>query len=102
MLAFRIHIPSSAVPKTSIFASAVLQPGSILTHMSCPTRSTFFCTFDTHVVFHFPLGMGVPVVLHHVANYPHTYSPHFASFPYGLPTLHFLVTFCFTCTSAGS
>jgi hypothetical protein len=26
----------------------------------------------------------------------------FASFPYGLPNHHFLVTFCFTCTSAGS
>jgi hypothetical protein len=29
--------------------------------------------------------MGVLIVLHHVANQPHTPSPHFASFPNGLP-----------------
>jgi hypothetical protein len=40
ILAFRILIPGSAVPKPP-FASAVLQPGSILTHMSCPIHSTF-------------------------------------------------------------
>jgi hypothetical protein len=40
ILPFRILIPGSAVPKPP-FASAVLQPGSILTHMSCPIHSTF-------------------------------------------------------------
>ena len=40
ILAFRILIPSSAVP-TPPFASSVLLPGSILTHMSCPIHSTF-------------------------------------------------------------
>jgi hypothetical protein len=37
--------------------------------------------------------MGVPVVFHHVANQPHTSSPHFASFPYGLPDHRFMVMF---------
>jgi hypothetical protein len=37
--------------------------------------------------------MGVPVVFHHVANQPHTSSPHFASFPYGLPAHCFMVMF---------
>jgi hypothetical protein len=37
--------------------------------------------------------MGVPVVFHHVADQPHTSSPHFASFPYGLPDHRFMVTF---------
>jgi hypothetical protein len=40
ILAFRILIPGSAVPKPP-FASAVLQPDSILTHMSCHIHSTF-------------------------------------------------------------
>ena len=52
--------------------------------------------------FHYPLGMGVSVVLHHVANQTHTSSPHFASFPYGLPNHRFMVMFFFTCNSAGS
>jgi hypothetical protein len=68
ILTFRILIPGSAVPTPPFFAYAVLQPGSILTHMSCLNHSTPFCTFDTHAVFHYPLGMGVPVVFHHVAN----------------------------------
>jgi hypothetical protein len=37
--------------------------------------------------------MGVPVVFHHVANQPHTSSPHFDSFPYGLPAHGFMVMF---------
>jgi hypothetical protein len=37
--------------------------------------------------------MGVPIVFHHVANQPHTSSPHFASFPYGLPDQLFMVLF---------
>jgi hypothetical protein len=37
--------------------------------------------------------MGVPVVFHHVADQPHTSSPHFASFPYGLPDHRFMVMF---------
>jgi hypothetical protein len=37
--------------------------------------------------------MGVPVVFHHVADQPHTSSPHFASFPYGLLDHRFMVTF---------
>jgi hypothetical protein len=74
--ASRIPISGSAVP-TPPFASSVLSPGSTLTHMSCPIHSTLLCTFDTHVVFQNPLGMGVPIVLHHVANQPHTPSPHF-------------------------
>jgi hypothetical protein len=37
--------------------------------------------------------MGVPIVFHHVANQPHTSSPHFASFPYGLPDHLFMVLF---------
>jgi hypothetical protein len=37
--------------------------------------------------------MGVPIVLHHVANQPHTPSPHFASFPNGLPDYLFMVLF---------
>jgi hypothetical protein len=37
--------------------------------------------------------MGVPVVLHHVVNQTHTSSPHFASFPYGLPAHCFMVMF---------
>jgi hypothetical protein len=41
ILAFRILIPGSAVP-TPPFASSVLLPGSILTHMSCPIHSTFW------------------------------------------------------------
>jgi hypothetical protein len=65
---FRILIPGSAVPTPPFFAYAVLQPGSILTHMSCLNHSTPFALFDTHVVFHYPLGMGVPVVFHHAAN----------------------------------
>ena len=40
ILAFRSLIPGSVVPKPP-FVSAVLQPGSILTHMSCPIHSTF-------------------------------------------------------------
>jgi hypothetical protein len=31
--------------------------------------------------------MGVPIVFHHVANQPHTPSPHFASFPTRTPRL---------------
>jgi hypothetical protein len=89
ILAFRIPIPGSAV-LTPPFASSVLLPGSILTHMSCPIHRTLF---DTHVVLHYPLGMGVPIVFHHVANQPHTPSPHFASFPYGLPDHLFMVLF---------
>jgi hypothetical protein len=46
--------------------------------------------------------MGVPVVFHNVADQPHTSSPHFANFPYGLPDHRFMVLFFFTCTSAGS
>ena len=41
------------------------------------------------------LGMGVPIVFHHVANQPHTSSPHFASFPQGLPDHRFMVMFFF-------
>jgi hypothetical protein len=37
--------------------------------------------------------MGVPIVFHHVVNQPHTSSPHFASFPYGLPDHLFMVLF---------
>jgi hypothetical protein len=37
--------------------------------------------------------MGVPIVFHHVADQPHTSSPHFASFPYGLPDHRFMVLF---------
>jgi hypothetical protein len=37
--------------------------------------------------------MGVLVVFHHVANQPHTSSPHFAGFPYGLPDHRFMVLF---------
>jgi hypothetical protein len=37
--------------------------------------------------------MGVSIVLHHVVNQPHTPSPHFASFPTGLPTYLFKVLF---------
>jgi hypothetical protein len=37
--------------------------------------------------------MGVLIVFHHVANQPHTSSPHFASFPYGLPDHRFMVLF---------
>jgi hypothetical protein len=37
--------------------------------------------------------MGVPVVFYHVVNQPHTSSPHFASFPYGLPAHCFMVMF---------
>jgi hypothetical protein len=37
--------------------------------------------------------MGVPIVLHHVADQPHTSSPHFASFPYGLLDYRFMVLF---------
>jgi hypothetical protein len=40
IFASRIPIPGSAVP-TPPFASSVLLPGSILTHMSCPIHSTF-------------------------------------------------------------
>jgi hypothetical protein len=89
ILAFRIPIPDSAV-LTNPSASSVLLPGSILTRMSCPIHSTLF---DTHVVLHYPLGMGVPIVFHHVVNQPHTPSPHFASFPYGLPDHLFMVLF---------
>jgi hypothetical protein len=35
--------------------------------------------------------MGVPIVFHHVADQPHTSSPHFASFPYGLPDHRLMV-----------
>jgi hypothetical protein len=66
--------------------------------MSCPIHSTPW-HFDTHVVFN-PLGMGVPIVLHHVVNQPHTPSPHFASLPNGLPG-HFLMDY-FDCTPATS
>jgi hypothetical protein len=38
--------------------------------------------------------MGVLIVFHHVADQPHTSSPHFSSFPYGLPAHHFMVMFC--------
>jgi hypothetical protein len=96
----RISIPGSAVP-TPPFASSVLLPSSILTHMSCPIHSTLCHFFDTHAVLHYPLGMGVLIVFHHVANQPHTSSPHFSSFPYGLPDYLFTVLF-FTCTSAVS
>jgi hypothetical protein len=88
----RISIPSSAVPMPP-FASSVLLPGSILTHMSCPIHSTLLALFDTHAVLHNPLGMGVPIVFHHVVNQPHTSSPHFASFPYRLPDHLFMVLF---------
>jgi hypothetical protein len=44
--------------------------------------------------------MGVPIVLHHVANQPHTPSPHFASLPNGLPG-HFLMDY-FDCTPTAS
>jgi hypothetical protein len=65
ILAFRILIPGSAVP-TPPFASSVLLPGSILTYMSCPIHSTF-CHFLTLMLFFiYPLGMGVPIVFHHV------------------------------------
>jgi hypothetical protein len=37
--------------------------------------------------------MGVPIVFHHVGNQPHTSSPHFARFPYGLPDHLFMVLF---------
>jgi hypothetical protein len=37
--------------------------------------------------------MGVPVVFHHVADQPHTSSPHFASFPHGLPDHRFMLQF---------
>jgi hypothetical protein len=37
--------------------------------------------------------MGVPIVLHHVTNQPHTHSPHFASFPTGIPYYLFKVLF---------
>jgi hypothetical protein len=37
--------------------------------------------------------MGVPIVLHHVMNQPHTPSPHFASSPNGLPDYLFAVLF---------
>jgi hypothetical protein len=83
--ASRIPISGSAVP-TPPFASSVLSPGSILTHMSCPIHSTF-CTLTLMLFFKKPLGMGVPIVLHHVANQPHTPSPHFASFPTWTPRL---------------
>jgi hypothetical protein len=39
------------------------------------------------MLFFNPLGMGVPIVLHHVMNQPHTPSPHFASFPKWTPKL---------------
>jgi hypothetical protein len=45
------------------------------------------------MLFFKPLGMGVPIVLHSVANQPHTPSPHFASFPTGLPDYLFKVLF---------
>jgi hypothetical protein len=41
ILAFRILFSGSVVP-TPPFASPVLLPGSILTHMSCPIHSTFW------------------------------------------------------------
>jgi hypothetical protein len=40
IFSFRIPIPGSAVP-TPPFASLVLLPGSILTHMICPIHRTF-------------------------------------------------------------
>jgi hypothetical protein len=40
--------------------------------------------------------MGVPIVFHYVANQPHTHSPHFASFPTGLPDYLFKVLFLTT------
>jgi hypothetical protein len=44
--------------------------------------------------------MGVPIVLHHVANQPHIPSPNFASLPTRLPW-HFLMDY-FDCTPASS
>jgi hypothetical protein len=45
------------------------------------------------MLFFTPLGMGDPIVLHHVANQPHTHSPHFASFSTELPDYLFKVIF---------
>jgi hypothetical protein len=47
----------------------------------------------TLMLFFHPLGMGVPVVFHHVADQPHTSSSHFASFPHGLPDHRFMLQF---------
>jgi hypothetical protein len=68
ILTFRILIPGSAVPTPPFFAYAVLQPGSILTHMSCLNHTIPFALLTLMLFFHYPLGMGVPVVFHHVAN----------------------------------
>jgi hypothetical protein len=97
MFTSRISFLGSALP-TPPFSSLVLLPGSILTHMSCPIHSTF-CHFLTLMLFfHYPLGMGVLIVFHHVANQPHTPSPHFARFPTRTPRLSLYSSF-FTCTS---
>jgi hypothetical protein len=53
MFTSRISIPGFAVP-TPPFASSVLLPGSILTHMSCPIHSTL-CHFLTLMLFFIPL-----------------------------------------------
>jgi hypothetical protein len=45
------------------------------------------------MLFFNPLGMGVLIVLHSVVNQPHTHSPHFSSFPTGLPDYLFKVLF---------
>jgi hypothetical protein len=98
ILAFGILIPSSAVP-TPPFASSVLLPGSILTHMSCPIHSTFWHFFDTHVVLHYPLGMGVPIVFPSCRE-SSTYS--FSSFFYLSHTDSLIISlrfYFFTCTS---
>jgi hypothetical protein len=49
MFTFKISIPGSIVPMPP-FASSVLLPGSILTHMSCPIHSTL-CHFLTLMLF---------------------------------------------------
>jgi hypothetical protein len=45
------------------------------------------------MLFFNPLVMGVPIVLHYVANHPHTPSPHFSIFSTGLPDYVFKVLF---------
>jgi hypothetical protein len=59
ILTFRILIPGSAVPTPPFFAYAVLQPGSILTHMSCPIHSTLFA-LSTLMLFVLPFRDGSP------------------------------------------
>jgi hypothetical protein len=51
ILTFRILIPGSAVPTPPFFAYAVLQPGSILTHMSCLNHSTPFALLTLMLFF---------------------------------------------------